>query len=118
MTHQSPNFPIGAMADAGGQVAQLQQVLVLVGQIAGRSDPSGDGGLEEGARISAAYGHASPIVRHRFDLLIAETAIWAATGVEALLSADSPDNRPRAAAARLADELSVALKKIAHILGL
>jgi hypothetical protein len=118
MTHQSPNFPIGAMADAGGQVAQLQQVLVLVGQIADRAGTEDDGSLDQGARISVAYGNASPIVQHRFDLLIAETAIWAATGVEALLTADNPHNRPRAAAARLADELSVALKKIGRVLGL
>lgn len=118
MTHQSPAFEVPATADAGRQVAQLRQVLLLVEQIAGRAPIAGDdAALDETARLGTAYGDAAPIVQRRFDALVAETAIWAAAGVEALLSANSIERQPQAAAARLADELGRALRAISWLLG-
>ena len=120
MTHQSPAFAMPATNDAGRQVAQLRHVLTLVEQIAGR--PAGaedrDAALDESARISGAYDDAVPIVQRRFDALVAETALWAAAGVEALLAANSPDRQSRGAAAALADELARALRTINRVLRL
>ena len=48
---------------------------------------------------------ALPIVQRRFEALAAETALWAAAGVEALLAAGDAAP-PRAAAARLAEPRS------------
>ena len=112
MTQQTAPFLIGT-ADAGAEIAQLRQVLVLVEEIAGRTPARlDDDALDEAARVSAAYGSALPIVQKRFDLLAAETAAWAATGVEALMKI-SADCRPTGpAAARLADELRKALGKL------
>lgn len=120
MTHQSPAFAMPAMNDAGRQVAQLRHVLTLVEQIAGRPDrdQGGDAALDESARISGAYDDAVPIVQRRFDALIAETALWAAAGVEALLAANSPDRQSQGAAAALAHELARALRDIARVLRL
>src|SRR3954451_18609416 len=72
MTHQSNHPYMPGLADAGGQVAQLRQVLALVDEIAGRQhaparDAALDGGLDEGARVSVAYAQAWPIVQRRFD---------------------------------------------------
>jgi len=118
MTHQSPAFPVPPTADAGRQIAQLRQVLALVAQIAGRPkvEPLDEAGLDEQARMTGAYDHAAPIVQRRFDALVSETAIWAAAGVEALLAAHSIDNKPQAAAARLAGELETALDEICRLL--
>lgn len=111
MTHQSARYlPSGA--DAGTRVAQLRHVLALVDQIAGRRR-GGDAGLDEGARLSGAYDGALPIVQRRFDILAAETATWAAAGVEALLAAGA---NARAAAAALGEELERALDALARVL--
>ena len=75
----------------------------------GRLDASA---LDEAARVSAAYGSAFPVVQKRFDALAAETATWAAAGVEALMKI-AADGRPTGpAAARLADELRKALARL------
>src|ERR687886_2764956 len=105
MTHQSAPLSMPGLADAGGQVAQLRQVLALVEEIAGRQAPVRDEGLDEAARVSAAYAHAAPVVQRRFDRIAGETAQWAAAGVETLLQL-SDSGRPAApAAAVLADAI-------------
>jgi hypothetical protein len=115
MTHQSPRLSMPGLADAGGQVAQLRQVLALVEEIAGRHGFTGDG-LDEAARVSAAYAHAWPVVQRRFDRAAAETAQWAAAGVETLLSL-SDGGRPAApAAAVLAEGIRDALTRLGAIL--
>ncbi|WP_332812358.1 hypothetical protein [Sphingomonas sp.] len=101
--------------DAGQRIARLCHVLKLVEKIAGRP-PAPRGALDNHARITSAYGHASPIVQRRFDALIAETAAWVAAGVEALLVAgDAP---ARAAAEQLARELDRTLDALANMLGI
>lgn len=120
MTHQSPAPATHSSANAGGQIAQLRHVLDLVEQIAERADtaPRSDADLDQNARISAAYEIAPSIVRRRFDAMAAETAAWAAIGVEALLSAKEASIAPRASAAQLADELSAARKRLTRLLGI
>jgi hypothetical protein len=116
MTHQSPHAYMPGLADAGGQVAQLRQVLALVDEIAGRQHaPARDEGLDEAARISAAYAHAWPIVQRRFDHLAAETAAWAAAGVETLLRLSDGARPAGAAAAVLGESLRRALRSLAGI---
>jgi hypothetical protein len=118
MTHQSSHAYMPGLADAGGQMAQLRQVLALVDEIAGRQlAPARDDGLDEAARVSAAYAHAAPVVQRRFDRLASETAAWAAAGVETLLQL-SDGGRPAAAAAGvLGDALRKALKSLAASIG-
>ena len=115
MTHQAPPFPAPPGADPGRQVAQLREALRLVERIAGRPQSgSPDGRLDEDARISEAYARALPVARRRFEALAAETSVWAAAGVEALLIAG--EDAPRAAAARLAHSLERALSEMAGVL--
>lgn len=117
MTHQSPPTPPAAGADPGRQLAQLRELLRLIEGIAGRRDAGrGDALLDEAARLSDAYDRALPIVQRRFDALAAETAGWAAAGVEALLAA-AQSGSPRAAAERLAARLEQALAGMAALLG-
>jgi len=115
MTHQSPTHAATAPNEPGRQVAQLRHVLALVEQIAGREcgEEARGAALDEAARVSAAYDHSLSIDRRRFDTLAAETARWAAAGVEALLALEEREIRPQAPAARLADELSRTLKRLA-----
>ena len=117
MTHQPPSVEAASGVDAGRQVVQLRQVLLLVEQLAGRGDPAGaaEQALDEAARIGTAYGDALPVVQRRFDALVAETVAWAAAGVEALTRAHGGS---RAAAARLADELALALEDLSRLLRL
>ena len=116
MTHQAPPSSTPAGADPGRQVAQLREALHLVERIAGRPDSgSDDGRLDEAARISAAYARALPVAQRRFEARVAETALWAAAGVEALLAAGDAAP-PRAAAARLAASLDHALSEMAGLL--
>jgi hypothetical protein len=116
MTHQAPPSASPAGSDPGHQVAQLREALRLVEHIAGRSGrPAGDAGLDEAARISAAFDAALPVAQRRFEALAAETSLWTAAGVEALLAAGA-DAPPRAAAARLAERLNAALGEITSIL--
>jgi hypothetical protein len=112
MTHQAPPPPQPSAADPGRQIAQLREALRLVERIAGRPALAADESrLEAAATVSAAYVRALPVAQRRFDALAAETAIWAAAGVEALLlSGDGPP--PRAAASRLADRLTGALNAL------
>ena len=118
MTHQSAHHPAIAGADAGRQVAQLRQVLALVGEIAGRRpSASGDAALDEAARVSSAYGDALPVVQRRFDALAAEASAWAAAGVEALVAA-SERGSARHAARRLAEELERTLSDLSAMLRL
>jgi hypothetical protein len=116
MTHQSPSTSCLSADEAGRQLAQLRQVLELVEQIAGRGgwQQRRDAALDDGARISAAYGDALSIVQRRFNALAAETAAWAASGVEALIGS-SPDRPAKAAAARLAEELEDALAVLSRL---
>ena len=120
MTHQPSQRCQPAETDAGEQVAQLRHVLSLVEQVAGRvpGTQSGDAALDQTARTSSAYWNATSIVQRRFDTLALETAAWAAEGVEALLAVENEEHPPRAAAARLADELTRALKEMTRILRL
>jgi hypothetical protein len=112
--HNTP-FLTGT-ADAGAEIAQLRQVLVLVEEIAGRTPARlDDGALDEAARVSAAYGSALPIVQKRFDALAGQTATWAAAGVEALMKIGGAGRPTGPAAARLADELRKALARLREI---
>ena len=117
MTHQAPPAAASAGADPGRQIAQLRELLGLVRSIAGQKDERriDDSVLEAAASISSAYDRSLPIVQRRFDSLAAETALWAAAGVEALLAAgEAPP--PRAAAERLAFQLESALGEMAALL--
>jgi len=112
MTHQAPPPASSSAADPGRQIAQLREALRLVERIAGRGDAGReDSRLDEAARVSEAYDRALPVARRRFEALAAETVIWAAAGVEALLIAGQ-GAPPRAAAARLADSLARALNAL------
>jgi len=116
MTHQAPPSAAAAGADPGRQVAQLREALRLVERIAGRPESaSSEDRLDEGARISEAYARALPVAQRRFEALVAETALWAAAGVEALLAAGE-GGPPRAAAARLAATLERTLSEISILL--
>src|SRR6185295_3379631 len=116
MTHQAPPSPAPPGADPGRQVAQLREALRLVERIAGRPGRAADERrLDEAARISEAYDRALPVAQRRFEALAAETAVWAAAGVEALLAAGEGP-RPRAAATRLAAALERALSEMAALL--
>jgi hypothetical protein len=117
VTHQSaPSVPTAA-ADPGRAVAELRHVLGLVEEIAGRA-PAGSeaAALDEAARIEAAHAHAWPIAQRRFDRLAAETASWAAAGVEVLIALEESGRPATTAAAKLADELSAALDRLEPIL--
>jgi hypothetical protein len=117
MTHQSPLPEMLAGADAGRQVAQLREVLALVRSVGGAAAAGigPEAALDEAARVSSAYGDALPIVQRRFDALVGETVAWAAAGVEALSLAGGPSP---AAAARLADELGLAIGDLKKLLRL
>jgi len=116
MTHQAPPSAPLPGADPGRQLAQLREALRLVERIAGRPDSgSRESRLDEAARISEAYARAMPIAQRRFEALAAETSVWAAAGVEALLIAG--EDAPRAAAERLACSLERALSALAELLG-
>jgi len=115
MTHQAPPSVPPPGADPGRQLAQLREALRLVERIAGRPcSPPPDALLDEAARISEAYACALPIAQRRFEALAAETSVWAAAGVEALLIAG--EDAPRAAAERLARSLERALNELAGLL--
>jgi hypothetical protein len=119
MTHQAYQRHVAGSAGAGQQVAQLRHALKLVERIAGDDEfyADGEAALDENARFTSAYDQSSPIVRRRFDALAAEASAWAATGIEALLTADKRGHAPHAAARRLANELSSTLRRLGHILG-
>jgi hypothetical protein len=116
MKHEQ-SFHAPGLADAGGEIEQLRQVLSLVEELAGRggSMPVPDSGLDRAARISDAYGQALPIDQRRFDLHAADTARWAAAGLEALLRLEERGRPCRAAASTLAQRLSRALAELQEI---
>lgn len=114
MTHQaSPAYAPG-LADASAQIAQLHQVLALVGEMAGRASevPNGDS-LEAAARISGAYEAALPIDQRRFDRLAREAMAGATAGVEALLALQERRRPCQAAASVVAETLERALQRLA-----
>lgn len=115
MRHEQ-GFHAPGLADAGGQVDQLRQVLQLVEELAGHpARPHTEATLDQAARISRAYAHALPIDQRRFDLHAADTARWAAAGVEALLQLEEQGRPCRAASRALAERLSRALADLADI---
>jgi hypothetical protein len=115
MTHQAPPSTPPLGADPGRQFAQLREALRLVERIAGQGESaSQESRLDEAARISEAYARALPVAQRRFEALAAETSVWAAAGVEALLIAG--EDAPPAAAARLVHSLERALSEMAALL--
>jgi hypothetical protein len=118
MTHEAIPRTRDAV-EAGHKVAQLRHTHALVARIAGRSEAVEEiEKLADGARINGAYMAAPEIGQRRFDLIAAETAGWAAAGVEALLAAHATGLPARAAAARLAEELERAIGDLERLLGL
>jgi hypothetical protein len=114
MTHQTPPSPAANGPDPGRQIAQLYEALRLVERLAGE-ERTRDHALDEAASISSAHDLALPVVQRRFEALANETALWAAAGVEALLSAGQA-SPSRAAAARLALQLQTALDELTALL--
>lgn len=114
MTHQPPPFAATPAEDPGHRIAQLREALALVERLAGRP-ASADEGLDEAARISAGHDRAPPIVRRRFDALAAESVVWTASGVEALLAGGEQPSR--AAASRLADSIRATLTEMRALVG-
>ena len=116
MTQQSHAFLELAGNDAGRHYARLGDVLDLVHRLAGQGALGRERALDESARVSSAYENAPPIVRSRFDTLVAEASDWASAGLDALAAAADPRRRPRAAAARLAEELDIAMAGLRKLL--
>ena len=116
MTQQNHAFYELAGYDAGRHYSRLGNVLDLVRQIAGERGLGRDRALDESARVSSAYELAAPIVRRRFDTIVGEASAWAAAGLDALASAADPAKRPKAAAARLAEELDIAMADLKKLL--
>ena len=114
MSRQTVPFAYGT-ADAGGEVAQLRQVLALVEELAGTIAGPDGGALDEAARVSAAYEAAQPIVQRRFDNEAARTARWAAAGLEALVTLEERGWPVKPAAGKLAEELRKALAELREI---
>jgi hypothetical protein len=114
MRHQ---WPIEKQPESSGgnrQIADLRHLLALVQEITGESSPSADA-LNEMARFSSDYDAAPAIVQRRFDACAAETTEWAAAAVKALNGSGASSHPPRAAAARLADELARAIRRLGRI---
>ena len=115
MTRHAPPPEAAPAGDAPRQLAQLREVLVLVERIAGRTGRADcDAALDEAARVRSAYDDILPVLQRRFGALVAETAAWAAAGVEALSRAGAP----LPAARRLADELGDAIADLLRLLKL
>ena len=115
MTHQAPPSAAVPAGDPGRQVASLREILALVRGIAGSDGiQDRDAMLDEAARISSAYERASPVTQRRFDAMSAETAAWAAAGVEALLAAG--ETPPAGPAHRLAEALDHSLDRLGALL--
>ena len=114
MKHEGAYLAPG-LADAGAEVAQLGQVLLLVEEIAGKPVTRNDEALDQAARIGAAYERALPIDQRRLDQHAADTARWAAAGLQALLQIEEQGRSCRAAARALAERLARALRELEKI---
>jgi hypothetical protein len=118
MTQQDIARYAPGLADAGGQVAQLTEILSLVEEIAGLTPSArSEAALEAAARVSAAYAAAPSVCQRRFDARAAATARWAAAGVEALLRLQDSRRPAAPAAAPLAAALRKALAELAEVAG-
>ncbi len=118
MEQQSRPHWSAPVNDASRRLAQLAHVRTLVEEIAGTRLPAPEQAFDSTARIGAAYEAALPIAQKRFDILAAETALWAAAAAEALLDAGEAAAPRRAPAACLAAELVKAQRQMETILGL
>ena len=87
MSDETSPFRVPPTGEAGRQIAQFRNALMLVEQIAGRGEVSevGDPLLVECARIDTAYRGAPPVVQRRFDAMVSEIALWTA-----VISASTP----------------------------
>lgn len=117
MKHAQGAYHAPGLADAGAEVAQLRQVLLLVGEIAGSETARDDAALDQAARIGAAYERALPIDQRRFDQHAADTARWASAGLQALLQLEEQGRPCRVAARVLAEKLAKALRDLERIVG-
>ncbi|HEX4737557.1 MAG TPA: hypothetical protein VH331_08350 [Allosphingosinicella sp.] len=115
MKHAQGAYLAPGLADAGGEVARLRQVLQLVQEIAGAAPAPADAALDQSARIGAAYERALPIDQRRFDEHAADTARWAAAGLQALLQIEEQGRPCRAAARVVAERLGRALGELERI---
>ena len=105
--------PLDSAEPADTRLARLIEVLALVERLAG------DGGalLATPPDPVAAYAAAGPIARRRFDALAAETAAFAAAGIEILLRQPATGGNGQPAAARcLAREMRAAIGELARLL--
>lgn len=110
---QSAQRSAASTDDAAQRLGRLVGALGLVEQLAGESgelpaDP---------IAIAAGYQQAGPIARRRFDALIAETAAFAAAGIEILLRQRQGRGECRVAAARLANEMRTAIAEMIALVG-
>lgn len=98
---------------ADTRLARLAAVLALVERLADDPRPA-PSALPDAA---TAYAAAGPIARRRFDALAAETAAFAAAGIEILLrQSETGGNGQPAAARRLAREMRAAIDALTRLL--
>lgn len=97
---------------ADQRLARLADVLALVERL---SDDCG-APLVIGRDMAAAYAAAGPIARRRFDARLAETAAFAAAGIEILLRQRQGAGDHRAAARRLAREMRTAIAELMRLI--
>jgi hypothetical protein len=117
MKHAQGAYLAPGLADAGAEVAQLRQVLLLVEEIAGGAAAQSDTALDQAARIGAAYERALPIDQRRFDHFAADTARCASAGLQALLQLEEQGLPCRVAARVLAEKLVQGLRDLEGIIG-
>lgn len=98
---------------ADTRLARLAEVLTLVERLAGDPGPA----IATSPDAATAYAAAGPIARRRFDALAAETAAFAAAGIEILLrQTETGGHGQQAAARRLAQEMRAAIAELARLL--
>lgn len=98
---------------ADTRLARLAEVLALVERLAGDAGAA----IPMPPDTAAIYAAAGPIARRRFDALAAETAAFAAAGIEILLrQADTGGSGQQAAARCLAREMRAAIDDLARLL--
>ncbi|HEX5184316.1 MAG TPA: hypothetical protein VFW19_14350 [Allosphingosinicella sp.] len=115
MKHEQGASLAPGLANAGAEVAQLRRVLLLVEEVAGAAPAESGAALDQAARIGAAYERALPIDQRRFDQYAADTARWAAAGLEALARLDEQGRPGEAAARARAERLARALGDLERI---